>query len=480
MKTKRDWEKIVRRMEQLLRLRSFPVAIKLLEDEKELDNIPYMRRLKHKATLCQLISLVRNFDWTVGATQDDLLSETCGSILGFCDIPDINKDGTFRSIVWVQKKEDAIKYEQSIPRIPVGKYKAIALAPLVYNPFDPDIVLIYGNPAQMMLLINALQFEKYEVMKFYCVGETSCADAIARCYLDHKPSLTIPCYGERRYASAQDDELVIGIPEDMMEKALRGLEALYRRGVRYPISYAGAELDVSSAFPEAYKTVKEQVRAIRGDGSDNRLVIGITGGIATGKSTVSEMLKELGSPLIDFDEIARKVVEPGTPAWKEIVDYFGEDVLLEDKTLNRKKLSEIVFSDLEKKKMLESFVHPRIYEEFIRQINEIVKRDPDAIIQVAVPLLIELNHQYRFHKIVVVYASRQTQIERLMKRDGISRQQAENILKAQLPIEEKIGYADFVINNEGSIEETRRQVIELWEKLKQIQQEMKRSKQQKK
>ncbi len=479
MKTKRDWERIIRRMEQLLRLRSFPVAFKLLEDEEELNRIPYMRRLKHKVTLCQLITLVRNFDWTVGATQDDFISETCGSILGFCDIPEINKDGTFRSIIWVQKKEDGKRYEDSIPRIPLGRYRAVALAPLVYNPFDPDIVLIYGNPAQIMLIMNALQFEKYEVIHSYFVGETSCADVIARCYLDHKPYFTIPCYGERRYGHAQDDELVIGIPEDMMEKALRGLEALYRRGVRYPISYAGAEMDLSDAFPEVYKRVREEVRAIRGDGRDNRLVVGITGGIATGKSTVSEMLKELGSPLIDFDELARRVVEPGKPAWKQIVEYFGRDVLLEDNTLNRKKLSEIVFSDLEKKKMLERFVHPRIYKEFIKEIERIVKEDPDAIIQVAVPLLIELNQQYRFHKIVVVYASRETQIKRLMKRDNISREQAENILKSQLPIEEKVGFADFVINNEGSLEETRRQVVELWEKLKEIQRQMKESKRQK-
>ena len=477
MKAKHNWEKIVRRMELLLRLKSFPVAFKLLEKEEELDKIPYMRRLKHKKTLCQLISLVRNFDWTVGATKDDLISETCGSILGFCDIPEINKDGTFRSIVWVQKKEDGKRYEESIPRIPTGKYKAVAMAPLVYNPFDPDIVLIYANPAQMILLINALQFENYEVMHFYCVGETSCADAIARCYLTHKPSLTIPCYGERRYAGTQDDELVIGIPADMMEKALRGLEALYRRGIRYPISYVSAELDVSDTFPEVYKRAKEEIKAIRGD--DNRLVVGITGGIATGKTTVCNMLKEMGAYLIDFDQIAKKVVEPGRPAWKQIVEYFGKQVISDDGTINRKKLSQIVFADLEKKKMLERFTHPWIYEEFVRQINEIAKRDPNAIIQVAVPLLIELNQQYRFHKIVVVYTSKETQIERLMKRDRITRQEAENMLSAQLPIDEKVRYADFVINNEGSLEETRRQVVELWERLKQIQKEIKRSRQQK-
>ena len=478
MKTKRNWEPIVRRMERLLRLKSFPIAFKLLEDEKELDKIPYMRRPKN-LTLCQLLNLVRNFDWTVGATKDDLLSETCASILGFCDIPEINKDGTFRSIVWVQKKEDGIRYERSIPRMPIGRYRAVALAPLVYNPFDPDIVLIYANPAQMILLINALQFEEYEPMRFFCVGESSCADAIVRCYLEHKPSLTIPCYGERRYGHTQDDELVIGIPEDMMEKALRGLEALYRRGIRYPISYAGAEIDLSDAFPEVYKRVEKEIRDIRGDGSDNRLVVGITGGIATGKSTVSKMLQELGAYLVDLDQISRKVVEPGMPAWKEVIEYFGRDILLEDGNIDRKRLSTIVFSDLEKKKRLERILYPKMYQELVRQINEIVKKDPDAIIQVAVPLLIELNQQYRFHKIILVYASRQTQIKRLMERDKITMEHAERILNAQLPINEKIGYADFVINNEGSIEETRRQVIEIWKKLKEIQEEMKRSKRQK-
>ncbi len=477
MKTKKDWEKIVRRMELLLRLKSFPVAFKLLEEEKGLEEIPYMRRIPHKVTLCQLISLTRNFDWTVGATQEELISETCGSILGFCDIPEVNKDGTFRSIVWVQKKEDGKRYEESIPRIPTGKYKAVALAPLVYNPFDPDIVLIYANPAQMMLLINALQFERYEVMQFFCVGETSCADAIARCYLTHKPSLTIPCYGERRYAHAQDDELVMGIPADMMEKALRGLEALYRRGIRYPISYAGVEVDVLDAFPDVYKKVKEEIKAIRGN--DNRLVVGVTGGIATGKTTVCNMLKEIGAPLIDFDEIARKVVEPGEPAWNQIVDYFGRQILLEDGHINRKKLSDIVFADMEKRKKLENFTHPKIYEEFVRQVNRIAEDNPDAIIQVAIPLLIELNMQYRFHEIVVVYTSPETQIKRLMKRDGITREQAENILRAQMPIDEKIGYADFVINNEGSLDETKKQVVELWEKLKNIQKERKGSRQQK-
>lgn len=466
MERKQDWEKLIRRMELLMRLKSFPVAFKMLKKREDLDQIPFMRMTEHKTTLCQLITLVRNFDWTVGAELDAFLSPVCPSILGLTDIPEVYKDGTFRSVVWVKTREDAKKYEASIPRLPLGKYEAVAMAPLAYNPFDPDIVLIYANPAQMMLLINSLQFEDYEVMQFYCVGESSCSDAIARCYLTGKPSLTIPCYGERRYGHAQDEDLVMAIPAGMMEKALQGMEALYRRGIRYPISFAGAEKDLTTAFPMSYGELNE-LETLRG--KDNRLLLGVTGGIATGKTVVSKMLEEMGAPIIDFDIIARQVVEPKKPAWQEIVAYFGEQVLQEDRNLDRKKLSDIVFQDLEKRKKLEGFTHPRISEEFLRQVNEITNTNPDAIIQVVIPLLIELNLQYRFHKILVVYSPKEMQIERLMKRDGITKEAAANILKAQLPIDEKIGYADFVIHNEGSMEETRKQVEELWESLKKIQ-----------
>ncbi len=467
MEAKRDWEKLVRRIEQLMRLKSFPVAFKMLRRKEDLDQVPYLRRPEGKMTLCQLITLVRNFDWTVGAELDDFVSPVCPSILGLTDTPEIYKDGTFRSIVWVKSKKDGRKYEASIPRLPLGEYEAVVMAPLVYNPFEPDIVLIYANPAQMMLLINSLQFEDYEVMQFYCVGESSCSDAIARCYLSGKPSLTIPCYGERRYGHAQDEDLVMALPAAMMEKALKGMEALYRRGVRYPISYAGAEQDFSDTLGRAYGGV-ELIEAIRGN--DNRLVVGITGGIATGKSTVVGMLKELGAWLIDFDQIARQVVEPGKPAWKDIVNYFGEQVLAQDKQLDRQRLSDIVFRDLEKRKKLEAFTHPRVYEEFIKQLNEIVRKDPDAIVQVDVPLLVEKNLQYMFHKVVLVYAPQHLQIERLMARDGITEEMAMLRLKAQLPIEEKLGYADFVIYNDESLERTREQVLSLWKTLKSIQQ----------
>ena len=466
MKTSRDWEKLVRRMELLMRLRSFPVAFKLLEKKEELAAIPFIRRMTHKVTLCQLITIVRTYDWTVGADLNDFISPMCPSIIGLTDLPEVFKDGTFRSIVWAKTREDGRKFENSIPRLPSGKYQAAVLAPLVYNPFDPDIVLIYANPAQMMLLINSLQFEDYEVMEFFCVGESSCSDAIARCYLKGKPFLSIPCYGERRYGHAQDDELVMALPAAMMEKALKGMEALYRKGIRYPISHAGAELDVTHAFPMSYGGMK-QLEEIRG--KDSRILLGVTGGIASGKTAVARMLEELGAPIIDFDVLSRVVVEPGKPAWEEIVAYFGEQVLLPDKTLDRKKLSEIVFRDFEKRKKLESFIHPRIHDEFVRLVKDYTAKDPDIIIQVVVPLLIEANLQHLFHKLLLVYIPQEMQAERLMKRDQISREMATNILNSQLPIEDKKGYADFIVDNSGSLEQTRKQVEAIWQKLKEIQ-----------
>ncbi len=462
----KPWEKTVRRLEQLLRLRSFPVAFRMLESRAELDGIPFLRRPGKKTLLCQLISQVRSFDWTVGAELSDFLNSTCPSILGLCDIPETSRDGTFRSIVWVKTKQEGRKYEAAIPRLPLGRYEALAMGPLVYSPFEPQIVLLYANPAQMILLINALQFERYEVMQFHCVGESSCSDAIARCYRDGKPSLTIPCYGERRYGHAQDDELVMALPPAALEQALAGLEALYRRGVRYPISYAGAEQDLTSAFPAAYGGM-EQLQALRG--TDGRLLLGVTGGIASGKSTVAEMLAELGAPMIDFDLLARRVVEPGRPAWQEIVDFFGRQILDPEERIDRKALSRIVFRDLEKRKRLESFTHPRILAEFLRQVNELAAGHPGAIIQAVVPLLLELNLQYMFHRVVVVHVPPETQLQRLMERDGIDRGEAADMLKAQMPIDEKTGYADFVIRNDGSREETRRRVEALWRELQRLQ-----------
>jgi dephospho-CoA kinase len=211
------------------------------------------------------------------------------------------------------------------------------------------------------------------------------------------------------------------------------------------------------------KTLKEI------QGKSPILLVGLTGGVASGKSTVAHMLEEMGSYVIDFDILARRVVEPGRPAWKKIVDYFGKGIIKNNGEIDRKRLSEIIFGNSEKRKKLEDFTYPFIAMEFIRQVDEIASNDPDAIINAIVPLLVETGMQALFHIIIVVYISREKQIKRLMERDGISKEHAINILNSQMDIDEKIRWAYYVINNENSIEETKKQVPELLDKLRDLQ-----------
>jgi dephospho-CoA kinase len=204
------------------------------------------------------------------------------------------------------------------------------------------------------------------------------------------------------------------------------------------------------------------------------LVLGITGGIASGKTTVADMLAESGAPIIDFDLIARQVVGPDKPAFREIVDYFGEQVIGEDGGLDRKRLSGMVFRDPAKRKVLEEMTHPRIVEAFVRQVREIAENDPHGIVLAVIPLLFEVNLRHLVHKVLVVYASPDEQMERLTKRDNISRDEAGHILKAQMPIDDKVAGADYVIHNEGNLDETRREMNALWQTLREAQKEVKR------
>jgi len=195
------------------------------------------------------------------------------------------------------------------------------------------------------------------------------------------------------------------------------------------------------------------------------IVVGLTGSVGTGKSTVTNFFRELGAYIIDWDELARKVTRPNLKAWKGIVEYFGKDFLNEDLTINRQRLAEIVFSDKEKVTKLNQIVHPEVFKEDERITNEIKHLDPDALIIKDIPLLFEVARSIFVDKVVVVSASEQTQLRRLEER-GMSRKDAQNRIQSQLPLEEKIESADFIINNDGPPEETKRQVEEIYSLLR--------------
>jgi dephospho-CoA kinase len=188
------------------------------------------------------------------------------------------------------------------------------------------------------------------------------------------------------------------------------------------------------------------------------LLVGLTGGIATGKSTVSNMLQGLGAEIIDADQLARQVVEPGQPAWREIVEEFGRDVLTPDGTLDRKKLGAIVFANPEQRKRLEAITHPAIRARVKARVDELAARGFAGIVFYDAAILIEaLGHQ-DMDRIVVVMTDEATQVARLRGRDGTDDAEGRRKIASQMPLAEKAKLADYVIDNSGDREATAEQV----------------------
>lgn len=193
--------------------------------------------------------------------------------------------------------------------------------------------------------------------------------------------------------------------------------------------------------------------------------IGLTGGIATGKSTVSRMLEARGVRIVDADLIARDVMNPGQPLLAAVAKRFGPEFLLPEGGLDRRRMAEHIFKRPEERQALNAIVHPAIRAEIRSQVDAAEAADPNSIVAADIPLLYESGLEELYDKVVVVYVPRSVQLERLALRDGLSPEQAEGRLNAQWDIEDKKNRADYVIDNSRSPEETERQVealLELW------------------
>ena len=195
------------------------------------------------------------------------------------------------------------------------------------------------------------------------------------------------------------------------------------------------------------------------------LNVGLTGGIASGKSTVAAMLVEEGAFHIDLDILAHDVEKPGTPAWQAIIEAFGPEIQNEDRTINRAGLGAIVFADPKKMAQLNAIVHPAVLTAWRCQLEEIKKEKADAIVLSDVPLLIEAGLKQMVDLVLLVYISPEEQVRRLMARNGYNREEALSRLSAQMPIKDKLPLADLIVNNEGSRNETRKQVAAVWREL---------------
>ena len=198
------------------------------------------------------------------------------------------------------------------------------------------------------------------------------------------------------------------------------------------------------------------------------LIAGLTGGIASGKSTVSAYFADAGAYIIDADTIARDVVKRGMPAYDEIISYFGTTILMPDGDIDRKRLGSIIFNTPDKKARLNAIVHPHVFKHTKEKTATIANQHPEAVIILDIPLLFETAMDRDMAEVIVVYAPESIQLQRLMERDGIDRKAAMARIRSQMPIEEKRKQATIVIDNSGSRSASRRQAQDVYKRLKRM------------
>ncbi|MDT2045226.1 MULTISPECIES: dephospho-CoA kinase [Bacillaceae] len=194
------------------------------------------------------------------------------------------------------------------------------------------------------------------------------------------------------------------------------------------------------------------------------IVVGLTGGIASGKSTVAAIFREMSIPVIDADQIAKEVVQNGRAAYSKIVETFGKGILQEDLEINRAALGQIIFHNEQERQKLNSIVHPEVRKEMLKQKEQLIAEQYQLVV-LDIPLLFESKLTYLVDQVVVVHVNELVQLERLQKRNNLSKEDALARIKSQLPLTEKAKMADFIVNNNGSIAETKEQVIKLVSKL---------------
>jgi uncharacterized protein (DUF169 family) len=246
------WAETTENLKTYLKLKSEPVAFRRLEKAEELEQIANVVHVKRGFTYCQVPFLVRVLGQTIGITKADPIGDRCTRLHGLRPATDksMQAEAALLSTTWFASPEQALEQQRETPRVPVAE--AIVAAPLGREKFEPDVISIYANPAQVMMLLCGLQKEKYERFPFFFIGEGACADSLAQCYATGRPAVAIPCYGERAMGQVADDELVIALPPGEMPRALAGLKKLYKIGFRYPIGFIGAMADPAPVLAQFY------------------------------------------------------------------------------------------------------------------------------------------------------------------------------------------------------------------------------------
>ena len=241
-------------LERILKLRNPAFGMKLFEQAAEMEAIPRIRRPKNVHTLDQVVAQAARLGWTVGITSENLVGAQCRAVVGLGNQKTEDwKSGKHTVGVWHGDLESASARQAALTCVPDGKYEALAVSPLAAGRLDPpDIALFYATPGAMMYFINGLQYVGYKKFDWGVVGETACADSWGRALSTRQPSLSIPCFAERRYGGVLDDEMLMALPPDQLEKAIKGMEALAKNGLRYPFPQYGIQMDVREGMSRSY------------------------------------------------------------------------------------------------------------------------------------------------------------------------------------------------------------------------------------
>jgi uncharacterized protein (DUF169 family) len=248
-----DWVQLVSDLNRFLRLRTTPIGMKLFKTVEEMEAIPRVRRPKDIHTTDQIVGQASRNGWTVGITQQDLVGAQCGAVLGLHPSDEEWLSGSRMNGVWYGTLEDASAHQHAMDLVEYGRYEAMVASPLTSGRLNPpDICLIYATPAQMILFINGLQWTGYKKLEWGCVGESSCADSWGRALKTGEPSLSLPCFAERRYGGVMEDELLMAIPPRFLPKIIDGLGHLSSNGLRYPIAPYGVSNDVRAGMGVSY------------------------------------------------------------------------------------------------------------------------------------------------------------------------------------------------------------------------------------
>ena len=248
-----DFPGMIAELNGLLRLKTTVIGMKMFARVSQMQAIPKIRRPTAVHTTDQIVSMASRLGWTVGITAADLVGAQCRAVIGLAPQDDNWLAGRSYVGVWHETAEDARKRQEALCVVPFGHYEAMVVSPLVSGRLNPpDICLVYATPGQMIILINGLQWTGYKKFEWSVVGETACADSWGRALKTGEPSLSLPCYAERRYGGVPDEEMLMALSPAHLAKAIVGMKALARNGLRYPIAPYGIQSDVRAGMSVSY------------------------------------------------------------------------------------------------------------------------------------------------------------------------------------------------------------------------------------